>query len=139
MKTRVARVRSRVPGSFAPSLETTRGEVADDAKDVHDEDNANAGRGEKDAPARRSLGSASSQALGRSTPQLRPGLGEVAEDQGAHDENPEDNQRGGENDLAAHRNLGAGARGAMDYVQLQCDGGEPDVDLSYWKDIPQDK
>ncbi|CAN0112794.1 unnamed protein product, partial [Scytosiphon promiscuus] len=31
------------------------------------------------------------------------------------------------------------AEGPMDYVELQCEGGEPDVDLSYWKDITQDK
>ncbi|CAM9595249.1 unnamed protein product, partial [Hapterophycus canaliculatus] len=31
------------------------------------------------------------------------------------------------------------AEGHMDYVELRCEGGEPDVDLSYWKDIPQDK
>ncbi|CAB1100152.1 unnamed protein product [Ectocarpus sp. CCAP 1310/34] len=31
------------------------------------------------------------------------------------------------------------AEGPMDYIPLQCDGGKPDVDLSYWKDIPLDK
>lgn len=31
------------------------------------------------------------------------------------------------------------AEGPMDYIKLQCEGGVPDVDLSYWKDIPQDK
>lgn len=31
------------------------------------------------------------------------------------------------------------AEGPMDYIELQCDGGTPAVDLSYWKDIPQDK
>lgn len=33
----------------------------------------------------------------------------------------------------------APAVGPMDYIPLQCDGGVPDVDLSYWKNIPQDK
>lgn len=31
------------------------------------------------------------------------------------------------------------AQGPMDYIELQCDAGTPDVDLSYWKDIPRDK
>ncbi len=32
------------------------------------------------------------------------------------------------------------AGGGMEYAELQCEGGKrPDVDLSYWKNIPQDK
>eukprot|EP00752_Nemacystus_decipiens_P006283 g5664.t1 len=31
------------------------------------------------------------------------------------------------------------AEDPMDYIPLQCEGGVPDVDLSYWKNIPQDK
>ena len=38
------------------------------------------------------------------------------------------------------RSEGGGAQGPMDYVELRCDEGKkPDVDLSYWKDIPADK
>lgn len=31
------------------------------------------------------------------------------------------------------------AQGPLDYIELQCEGGKPDVDLSYWKDIARDK
>eukprot|EP00903_Cladosiphon_okamuranus_P020412 g18732.t1 len=34
---------------------------------------------------------------------------------------------------------GEPAQNPMDYIPLQCEGGLPDVDLSYWKNIPQDK
>lgn len=41
---------------------------------------------------------------------------------------------------AANGGVNGGATGPMDFVELQCEGGEePDVDLSYWKDIPSDK
>lgn len=32
-----------------------------------------------------------------------------------------------------------GATHPMDYTPLRCEGGQADVDLSYWKDIPTDK
>lgn len=32
-----------------------------------------------------------------------------------------------------------GARDEMDFVELRCGETPPDVDLSYWKDIPADK
>lgn len=51
----------------------------------------------------------------------------------AYEEDPR-NPDGGQ------RSEGAGAMSRMDYVELRCEGGKkPDVDLSYWKDIPADK
>jgi len=84
-------------------------------RDVRDQEPPANARGGKYAAAQRSLG---------------PSPGDIAEDQGAYDEDPEINEI---------RTRGLAARGIADYVPLQCEGGEPDVDLSYWKDISQDK
>lgn len=44
------------------------------------------------------------------------------------------------NSAGGRRSEVDGAQSPMDYVELRCEGGKkPDVDLSYWKDIPADK
>lgn len=54
-----------------------------------------------------------------------------------YDQDPRIKDAGSVQDGAAQRNQRPG--GPMDYVELQCETGEPDVDLSYWKEISQDK
>lgn len=81
----------------------------------------------------------SSPVTGSFAPSLsRTSHAEVTDAEVVHHVDPKADQRG-EQDAAAQRTLAAAAGGAVEYVELQCDGGEPEVDLSYWKDISQDK
>ncbi len=79
--------------------------------------------------------SPSSQAPGGEVaPPFGPSHGEDTDDYTPYDRDPRVNAGGAEDGVPHHD-----AGGALDYVELQCEGGKPDVDLSYWKDISQDK
>lgn len=65
-------------------------------------------------------------------------LGQSFETDGHYDDEDPRQHEGGQK-AAGSRQPNDPAEGPMDYIPLQCDGGKPDVDLSYWKDIPQDK
>lgn len=65
----------------------------------------------------------------------RSGADAVAVDDAPYDGDP----RHGGGGAQQLQQQGEPAQGPMDYIPLQCEGGVPDVDLSYWKNIPQDK
>lgn len=78
------------------------------------------------------------QGPGMHSPHQGGGGADVAVDDVPYDRDPR-NDGGGTADAQQWLPQNDPAEGPMDYIPLQCAGGVPDVDLSYWKDIPQDK
>lgn len=79
---------------------------------------------------------ARTSAPGKVAPPFGPSHGESTDDYIPYRDPARVNAGGAEDGVAQHDGI---TGGVLDYVELQCEGGKPDVDLSYWKDISQDK